>query len=330
MKVSFITTVFNEEKTIETFLKSVVKQSRLPDEVVIVDGGSSDGTREKISLFATRLCPAPSGAGLRSGLRRDKRKMTFKIMERKGASIAQGRNEAIRKATGEIVVASDGGCILEKHWLEEIVKPFAKKEVDVVSGFYLPTGKSVLQKLLGLLTSVPLNKVNQEDFLPSSRSIAFKITAWERVGGYPEDISSCEDLVFAIRLKKFGFMFKFAPQAVVYWEQDDSIIRAVKKFFEYSGGDGMAGKESPHFKKHLFKLGILGGLGVIGVLGGLKIVGIFLLGLFSYKALKLTFKIKKIQVFPMALVLLPILSLTVIAGFLSGRFKGCLKEVKGW
>ena len=44
MKISFITTVFNEEKTIRAFFDSLFSQSKLPDEIVIVDGGSNDNT----------------------------------------------------------------------------------------------------------------------------------------------------------------------------------------------------------------------------------------------------------------------------------------------
>ncbi|RLG16029.1 glycosyltransferase, partial [Nanoarchaeota archaeon] len=44
MKVSLICTVLNEEDTIEDLLKSIIKQTRRPDEFVIVDGGSKDKT----------------------------------------------------------------------------------------------------------------------------------------------------------------------------------------------------------------------------------------------------------------------------------------------
>ena len=53
MKVSLITTVFNEEKTITPFLKSVLVQIRKPNEIIIVDGGSTDFTVKKISEFKT-------------------------------------------------------------------------------------------------------------------------------------------------------------------------------------------------------------------------------------------------------------------------------------
>ena len=51
MKISFVTTVFNEEKTINKLLDSIKKQTVYPDEVIIVDGGSTDNTLSVISNF---------------------------------------------------------------------------------------------------------------------------------------------------------------------------------------------------------------------------------------------------------------------------------------
>ena len=50
-KVSFITTVYNEEKDIRLFLDSLINQTYLPEEVIIVDGGSTDGTLKIIRDF---------------------------------------------------------------------------------------------------------------------------------------------------------------------------------------------------------------------------------------------------------------------------------------
>ena len=48
---TLITTVLNEEETIGDFLKSLSSQTKLPDEIIIVDGGSTDKTLSIISNF---------------------------------------------------------------------------------------------------------------------------------------------------------------------------------------------------------------------------------------------------------------------------------------
>ena len=51
MKISFVATVFNEEKTITALLDSLFKQTKMPDEIIIVDGGSLDSTLSRIFNF---------------------------------------------------------------------------------------------------------------------------------------------------------------------------------------------------------------------------------------------------------------------------------------
>ena len=47
-KASLVITIRNEEKSIEGLLDSILNQTKQPDQIVIVDGGSTDGTINKI------------------------------------------------------------------------------------------------------------------------------------------------------------------------------------------------------------------------------------------------------------------------------------------
>lgn len=219
MKISFITTVFNEEKTIQDFLNSTVQQTTKPDEIIIVDAGSTDKTKEIIKKFKTTI---PLRLFIKHGNR------------------SVGRNYAISKASGDIIAVSDAGCILHKEWLKQLTLPFKQKGVSVVSGFYEPITKTIFQKALAAYTSVMPDKVNPNNFLPSSRSVAFLKEAWEHVGGYPEDLDTCEDLVFDKKLQKAGFHFVFQKNAIVYWPQRTTLFGAIKQFFSYARGDGKA------------------------------------------------------------------------------------------
>lgn len=221
IKISFIATVFNEEKNIRYLFESLQAQTKLPDEIIIVDAKSTDNTVYEIEQFKKSLG-----------------KIAIQIIEKK-VNRSVGRNLAIGRATGTIIVATDAGCSLDKRWLENIVSPFTDPEIDVVAGFYKPITHNIFEKCLACYTSVMKDKVT-DDFLPSSRSIAFRKSAWKKIGGYPANLDTCEDLVFARNLKQEGFKFKVIKNAIVYWPQRKNIVEAGKQFFNYAMGDGQA------------------------------------------------------------------------------------------
>ncbi len=232
-KVSFITTVRNEEKRIGLLLQSLASQSEILDEIIIVDGGSSDQTVAKLKSQIPNL-------------KKKLKNLKFKIIIKKG-NRSIGRNEAIKNATGNVIVISDAGCILDKNWVKNIVEPFNDSKVesdsigvDVVAGYYRPIIKNNFQKCLATYTCVMPDKINRKEFLPSSRSIAFKKSVWEKVRGYPENLDTCEDLIFDKKLKEAGAIFKFQKNAIVYWPQRENIFRAFEQFFNYAKGDGEA------------------------------------------------------------------------------------------
>ena len=220
MKKAFITTVYNEEKTIALLLDSLLKQNEIPNEIILVDAFSKDKTFQILSDF------------------KKKYPKLIKVFRKKG-NRSEGRNFAIKNARSDIIAASDSGCILKKDWFNEITKPFKEKNIDVVAGFYKPITRNSFEKCLSVYTCVMEDKVTK-DFLPSSRSIAFRKNAWKNVDGYPEQLDTCEDLVFAKKMKKEGMKFSVNKKAIVYWPQRKNILQAFRQFFSYAKGDGKA------------------------------------------------------------------------------------------
>ena len=222
--VSLIATVFNEADNIARFAGSIRAQVRPPDEVVIVDGGSTDGTPEVIRRELEGHVP-------------------LRVIVEPGLNISQGRNRAIAEARGPIIAASDAGCVLRPDWLGRLVAPLETDAgLSVASGFYSMDCHSLLQQCVGLATMPgQLEPVNPETFLPSSRSVAFRKTAWEAVGGYPEWLYTGEDTLFDLKLKRMGFRFRFVPEAVVEWEPRRSWRSIYRQSFLYARGGGHLG-----------------------------------------------------------------------------------------
>ena len=223
VKVSVICTVKNEEETILDWLESLEKQSRLPDDVIIVDGGSSDRTVELIKEFMRNS------------------RLNIRLIVAPGSNIAQGRNIAIKNSTCDIIASTDAGCRPHPHWLENIVKPFEEDpSVDVVSGVYLPWYENEFQEVAGYVIFPEVDKLDPQRFLPSSRSVAFKKVAWKRVGGYPECLYTAEDTLFDLKLKRLEMKFVLAKDAIVYWKLRKNLREIFKQHFNYAKGNGEA------------------------------------------------------------------------------------------
>lgn len=226
MKISFITTILNEEKTINLLLSSILSQTRKPDEIIIVDGGSKDHTVLEVKNFIS--------------LAKKKRKILIKFYVKKG-NRSIGRNLAISKATGDIIVCSDAGCILDKNWIKGITTPFKSLRTDAVAGFYKGLSSSAFQESLVPYVLVMPDRVNPKNFLPSSRSLAFRKNIWKKIGGFPEQFSKNEDYVFANKLKSNGFKIIFSKSAIVYWIPRENLKDAFIMFFRFAQGDVESG-----------------------------------------------------------------------------------------
>lgn len=230
MHVSVITTVFNERDNIRRLLESLAAQTRKPDEIVICDGGSTDGTPDLIDAFV-----AANAATL----------PPVRVLVEPGANISRGRNVAIAAAAGPVIAATDAGVRLAPDWLAHLMAPFARDpETRAVAGFFLPDADTPFTVAMSA-TVLPLPAdINPDTFLPSSRSVAFTKAAWADAGGYPEWLDYCEDLLFDFAInaqqpeRPSGFVY--APDALVYFRPRTSLRAFWKQYYLYARGDGKA------------------------------------------------------------------------------------------
>jgi len=220
--VVLIVTVRNEAKTIGPLLDSILSGTRVPEEIVFADGGSSDGTLE---ILRARAAADPR---IRAVLAPGNRSV--------------GRNAAVRASTAPIVACTDAGAEVEPTWLERITRPFAEDPAtDVVAGFYLPVGRTRFERAAGVISAPRLEEIDPKRFLPSTRSVAFRKAAWERVKGFDESLAHNEDTPFALALKASGARFRFAPDARVRWHPRGDLGSFFRQHWRFGFGDGESG-----------------------------------------------------------------------------------------
>ncbi|MCL4459988.1 MAG: glycosyltransferase [Chloroflexi bacterium] len=242
MRASVIMTVKNEEGTIDDMLSSLLSQTRQPEEIVIVDGGSTDRTVERVNSFIAEGAP-------------------IKLLVVPGCNISQGRNRAVEAASGEIIVSTDAGVRLAPDWLAKLLAPFESSNatilgeadsgpIDVVSGFFKPDPRSIFEIAMGAAVLPAVEDIDPTSFLPSSRSVAYTRAAWVKVGGYPEWLDYCEDVVFDLNLRRLGCRFHFVPDAVALFRPRSTLKDFFRQYYLYARGDGKAGL---WFHRHLIR-----------------------------------------------------------------------------
>jgi glycosyltransferase involved in cell wall biosynthesis len=247
MKVSVILTVLNEAESLPRLLDSLAQQTRRPDQVVVADGGSADGTLDLLRA------------------ERERGRLPLTIVERPGANIAQGRNAALDAATGEIVAVTDAGVRLAPDWLDKIVAPLEAGQAQVAAGFFRPDPHTLFEAAMGATVLPELRDVHPATFLPSSRSAAVLKSAAEAVGGYPEWLDFCEDLVFDLRLRERFGPFAFAPEAQVDFRPRGSLRAFFKQYYAYARGDGKADLwRKRHLMRYLTYLLVIPAIGWLG------------------------------------------------------------------
>jgi hypothetical protein len=122
----------------------------------------------------------------------------------------------------------------------------------VSAGFFLPDVRTPFEVAMGATVLPQLDDVQPEKFLPSSRSVAFTKAAWQAVGGYPEWLDYCEDLVFDFALLEKYRPFAFAPEAIAYFKPRGSLKSFFRQYYLYARGDG---KANLWLKRHLIRYG---------------------------------------------------------------------------
>lgn len=185
--VSVLITCYNKEQYLNECINSVLRQTKLPKEIIVVHDG----------------CENPMHHA----------KVTT-IMSNGNYGVEHARHEAFRFSSGKLILFLDADDVLSPDYLEKMIVTLVKSKADIVyPDIYIWAGQN------SKLTVTP-NKLNL-DYVKQFEKVVIPVTSlmhrdvYLSLGGFKK-MEVLEDLDFFVRAMMKGFVFKKAQTLLWY------------------------------------------------------------------------------------------------------------------
>lgn len=205
MSVGLVVPTLNAERELGSLLDAVMGQTRVPDDVLIVDSSSDDNT----------LRIAASYPGVRA-----------MVIEREDFDHGGTRQLALEEVTGDFVLFLTQDAVpADEHYVENLLAPFDEPSVGMVSGRQV--AKSGARRYVQLVqefnypltsnirTKEDIERLGIKAFFASDACSAYRRSSIEAIGGIPRPCSTNEDMLAAARLLRANYSVVYAADACV-------------------------------------------------------------------------------------------------------------------
>ena len=232
MKVSLICSVHNEGETIIEILDSIFGQTRVPDEVILIEDSSTDNTYSLLRKYQTK-------------------QKKLKVVQVKTKNRSKNRNLGIQKSKGEFIVCVDAGCRLKKDYIEKILRCKEKnKGKEFFGGVTRIKPRNNFEKAYKIL----VERKADENYLPKGHAFCFDKILWKKTKGFDESLMMAEDTDFILRAKNVHQSPVVCGDAIVYWDSRKNFREVFEQFKNYGKWDGVLFKGKKNPKKTLLSL----------------------------------------------------------------------------
>ncbi|UCE73107.1 MAG: glycosyltransferase [Methanomassiliicoccales archaeon] len=208
--ISFIIPAYNNENTIGECIGSVLKQT-CKKEIIVVDNGSTDRTRDIIERYPVKLL----------------------IEKKRGAAAA--RNRGLGVANGNLVAFVDADAVLPRKWCAKALQILKNAKEDVVGagGPLLSIGRSDIAKALDALSfGKPRNIGRTYTDALNASGVMFDMKIFREIR-FDENLIRGQDTELGFRIRNAGYKLLYDSELYVYHHNPTTLKSLVKKWFKY-------------------------------------------------------------------------------------------------
>ncbi|MDZ4816141.1 MAG: glycosyltransferase [Verrucomicrobiota bacterium] len=233
-KVSVVVCSYNGGRTLQACLQSLRELDYPNYEVILVDDGSTDNTRQIVKDFPEIIDIVQPNMGL-----------------------SYARNTGYKASTGDVVAYTDSDCMVDRDWVYYLIASLQSGDFAGVGGPNIsPPAEDWIQACVGAAPGSPSHVLLTDtiaEHIPGC-NMAFHRWALDLVGGWDVEYRKAgDDVDFCWRLQQAGHLIGFSPSAIVWHHRRFT----VKAFFKQQMGYGEA--ESLLRFKHLIFFSPTGG-----------------------------------------------------------------------
>jgi glycosyltransferase involved in cell wall biosynthesis len=232
-KVSVIVCAYNGERTVDSCLASLETLNYPNYEVIVVNDGSNDRTKEISERYKY-----------------------VRLINQANQGLSAARNVGLRAATGDIIAYTDCDCMVDPDWLMHLVARFLTSDFGAVGGPNLPPpDNSMVANCVAVSPGAPAHVLLDDEIaehIPGC-NMAFRREALEAIDGFdPLFRAAGDDVDVCWRLQNKGYKIGFSAAAVVWHFRRNTVRDYVKQ------QEGYGKAEALLYFKHPTRFNVLG------------------------------------------------------------------------
>ena len=259
-RVTVVIPVRNERHSLPTCLRSVLQQTLSDLQVLVVDGRSTDGTREVVRAFQEH----------------DAR---VELLDNPAGIVPSGLNIALAAARAPWLVRVDGHATIPPDYVATAVRLLEGDEWGGVGGVKRAVGRTVAGRAVAVAMSSPFGVggslyhygtvAREVDHVPFG---CYRTELARRLGGWDEQFVVNQDFEFDHRLRRAGHRLLFDPRLVIEWECRQSIGALFRQYCRYGRGKAKVALRHPDSvrPRHLVPPALVSGILVTCAAGAVR------------------------------------------------------------